>query len=164
MSNANKSLNEFIESTMDTTVDSGSHMNQLLLVTGRNAKGYVTSVSTGTEAMTADNNIALNVNDRTDGEIIKAKTAGGTAYTKKVSYKNEVLAERDDLDGTETQKYLTLDSNVKVQLVNRDQQTVTDISLDTAMIYANGSGSMTAKDMVFELNELGYVCNLYVIE
>ncbi len=167
VSNANVALNALIESTMDATVNDvngDNHLNELLVVTGRNAKGYVTSVSTVTTLVAATNTTAIdNTADRTDAEIILAWNST-TAATKKVSHKNDLLAERDDVTGTETVKYLTLADNVKVQLVNRDQKSVSDVSMDVAVIYANGSGTMTAKNMVFELDQYGYVCNLYVIE
>ena len=156
VSNANKALNALIESTMDATVndmDGNNHLNELLLVTGRSAKGYVTSVTTVTEKATAtDTNAVANTGGLTAFEII----AGSTD----VSYKNGVLKT------AAAGQYLTLDNNVKVQLVNRDQKTVTEISMDVAMVYATNEGNKlnAAKDMVFELNELGYVCNLYVIE
>ncbi len=179
VSNANAAVNAWIESTMDETTtapapDNANHYNELILVTGTNAKGYATSVSTVTESV-SNTTIDDNVNSRpADFEIIKKDATALNETTEAVkAHKAGVLR----VGGTDASgEFLTVDDNVIVKIVNRDLKTCYDSTMSEAMQYANGvdgkdaagavvkDGRLESHDLVFELNEYGYVCALYVID
>ena len=169
VANGNDAVNAAIEATLTGTTD---HENQLLIVTGRNAKGYVTSVldthgmKTGTaaqQALLSENSAGL-----TTGVQIKPDAAPGAAEnaTTVRKYGESVLQLKGDANG-----FLTIAEGCKVMLVNRDLGTTYEISLNEAIRYANGvdkgataDGTLPSHGLVFELNELGYVSALYVID
>jgi len=167
VSNANASLNAKIEGTMTFTANgtAGADANELLVVTGTNAKGYITGVSTVSDLAGAGDSVALaNCGGITAFEKI-APANGGTASA--VTYADGVLT-------CVAGEFLTVDDNCVVKIVNRDLGTVYDSNLSEAMRYAqgidkaggttDGHGQLASHGLVFELNELGYVSALYVID
>ena len=171
VANGNDAVNADIEATL-TGNKNGAVIseNQLIVVTGRNAKGYVTSVmdiasmaangTTAQKAMVTENTAGLNVS------VIKPDAAAALESAATVrKHSNSVLQLKGDANG-----FLTIADGCKVMLVNRDLGTTYDISLNEAIRYSNGvdgaSADSTLKShgMVFELNEYGYVCALYVID
>ncbi len=168
VANGNDAVNLDIEATLTGVKD---HENQLIVVTGRNSKGYVTSIldtkgmAGGTAAQQAL--LAENSAGRTDGVWIKpdATPALESAATVR-KHSNSVLQLVGNANG-----FLTIADGCKVVLVNRDLGTTYDISLNEAIRYSNGvdkgataDGTLPTHGMVFELNEYGYVCALYVID
>ena len=168
VANGNDAVNLDIEATLTGVKD---HENQLIVVTGRNSKGYVTSIldtkdmATGTTAQQAL--LTENSAGRTDGVWIKpdATPALESAATVR-KHSNSVLQLVGNANG-----FLTIADGCKVVLVNRDLGTTYDISLNEAIRYSNGvdkgateDGTLPTHGMVFELNEYGYVCALYVID
>ena len=168
VANGNDAVNLDIEATLTGVKD---HENQLIVVTGRNSKGYVTSIldtkdmAAGTTAQQAL--LAENSAGRTDGVWIKpdATPALESAATVR-KHSNSVLQLVGNANG-----FLTIADGCKVVLVNRDLGTTYDISLNEAIRYSNGvdkgateDGTLPTHGMVFELNEYGYVCALYVID
>ena len=97
--------------------------------------------------------------DGTGSEL--SETANGIRV-----YGNSVLQLATKANG-----FLTIADGCKVKLVNRDLGSTSDITLNEAIRYSNGvdkgataDGTLPSHGMVFELNELGYVCALYVID
>ncbi len=168
VANGNDAVNHDIEATLTGVKD---HENQLIVVTGRNSKGYVTSIldtkgmAGGTAAQQAL--LAENSAGRTDGVWIKPDAAPALESAATVrKHSNSVLQLVGNANG-----FLTIADGCKVVLVNRDLGTTYDISLNEAIRYSNGVDKGTTEDgtlpthgMVFELNEYGYVCALYVID
>ena len=80
-------------------------------------------------------------------------------------YGNSVLQLVGNANG-----FLTIADGCKVKLVNRDLGATYDISLSEALRYSNGvdgdadDGTLKSHGMVFELDQYGYVCALYVID
>ena len=168
VANGNDAVNLDIEATLTGVKD---HENQLIVVTGRNSKGYVTSIldtkgmAAGTAAQQAL--LAENTAGLADGVWIKpdATPALESAATVR-KHSNSVLQLVGNANG-----FLTIADGCKVVLVNRDLGTTYDISLNEAIRYSNGvdkgttaDGTLPTHGMVFELNEYGYVCALYVID
>ena len=71
--------------------------------------------------------------------------------------------------------FLTVADDVIVKIVNRDLKVCYDSNMAEALKYANGvdkpgtpaatpDGLLESHNLVYELNELGYVCALYVID
>ena len=168
VANGNDAVNLDIEATLTGVKD---HENQLIVVTGRNSKGYVTSIldtkgmAGGTAAQQAL--LAENSAGRTDGVWIKPDAAAALESAATVrKHSNSVLQLVGNANG-----FLTIADGCKVVLVNRDLGTTYDISLNEAIRYSNGvdkgataDGTLPTHGMVFELNEYGYVCALYVID
>ncbi len=177
VANGNDAVNADIEATLTGVANTG---NQLIIVTGRNAKGYVTSVidayTIGQSGTNAQKNLLMeNGMLKNGGDVDTASdylvqiapdspaAAGDAATVRK--YGESVLQIVGNANG-----FLTIAEGCKVVLVNRDLGTTYDISLNEAIRYSNGvdgaSADSTLKShgMVFELNEYGYVCALYVID
>ena len=168
VSNNNSKLNEAIEDTMTS--------NELLLVTGRNSKGYITSVTTVATAAAAGDSVALaNVNNFAAGfEIIAKDTTPALENAATKGYGAGVLRiAGTDANGDGT--FLTVADDVIVKIVNRDLKVCYDSNMAEALKYANGvdkpgtpaatpDGLLESHNLVYELNELGYVCALYVID
>ena len=177
VANGNDAVNADIEATLTGVANTG---NQLIIVTGRNAKGYVTSVidayTIGQSGTNAQKNLLMeNGMLKNGGDVDTASdylvqiapdspaAAGNAATVRK--YGESVLQIVGNANG-----FLTIAEGCKVVLVNRDLGTTYDISLNEAIRYSNGvdgaSADSTLKShgMVFELNEYGYVCALYVID
>ncbi len=166
VSNNNSKLNEAIEDTMTS--------NELLLVTGRNSKGYITSVTTVATAAAAGDSVALaNVNNFAAGfEIIAKDTTPALENAATKGYGAGVLR----ISGTDASgAFLTVADDVIVKIVNRDLKVCYDSNMAEALKYANGvdkpgtpaatpDGLLESHNLVYELNELGYVCALYVID
>ena len=177
VANGNDAVNADIEATLTGVANTG---NQLIIVTGRNAKGYVTSVidayTIGQSGTNAQKNLLMeNGMLKNGGDVDTASdylvqiapdspAAAGNANTVR-KYGESVLQIVGNANG-----FLTIAEGCKVVLVNRDLGTTYDISLNEAIRYSNGvdgaSADSTLKShgMVFELNEYGYVCALYVID
>ena len=177
VANGNDAVNADIEATLTGVANTG---NQLIIVTGRNAKGYVTSVidayTIGQSGTNAQKNLLMENGMLKDGGDVDTASdylvqiapdspaaAGNAATVRK--YGESVLQIVGNANG-----FLTIAEGCKVVLVNRDLGTTYDISLNEAIRYSNGvdgaSADSTLKShgMVFELNEYGYVCALYVID
>ena len=177
VANGNDAVNADIEATLTGVANTG---NQLIIVTGRNAKGYVTSVidayTIGQSGTNAQKNLLMENGMLKNGGDVDAASdylvqiapdspaaAGNAATVRK--YGESVLQIVGNANG-----FLTIAEGCKVVLVNRDLGTTYDISLNEAIRYSNGvdgaSADSTLKShgMVFELNEYGYVCALYVID
>ena len=168
VSNNNSKLNEAIEDTMTS--------NELLLVTGRNSKGYITSVTTVATAAAAGDSVALaNVNNFAAGfEIIAKDTTPALENAATKGYGAGVLRIAG-ADANNDGKFLTVADDVIVKIVNRDLKVCYDSNMAEALKYANGvdkpgtpaataDGLLESHNLVYELNELGYVCALYVID
>jgi len=172
VSNGNTKLNEDIEKTL-TGIQNNE--NQLIVVTGTNRKGYVTSIkdtyeitqsgSPAERAMLAENSLANSVQIAPDGNgNALDETEDGIRVCG-----SSVLTLVKGTGGANG--FLTLDDECKVKLVNRDLKEVYDITLSEAIRYANGvdkgatkDGTLPSHGLVFELNEYGYVSTLYVID
>ena len=177
VANGNDAVNADIEATLTDVANTG---NQLIIVTGRNAKGYVTSVidayTIGQSGTNAQKNLLMENGMLKNGGGVDTASdylvqiapdspaaAGNAATVRK--YGESVLQIVGNANG-----FLTIAEGCKVVLVNRDLGTTYDISLNEAIRYSNGvdgaSADSTLKShgMVFELNEYGYVCALYVID
>ena len=177
VANGNDAVNADIEATLTGVANTG---NQLIIVTGRNAKGYVTSVidayTIGQSGTNAQKNLLMengmlknggDVDDASDYLVQIAPdspaAAGNDATVRK--YGESVLQIVGNANG-----FLTIAEGCKVVLVNRDLGTTYDISLNEAIRYSNGvdganaDSTLKSHGMVFELNEYGYVCALYVID
>ena len=154
VSNINTGVNADIETAMAG--------GELIMVTGRNTKGYVTSADTLT-SIAADATSpykALATANCGNGALGTATPVidGSTDVT----YGAGVLT-------VATDDFLTVADDVKVMIVNLDRGTTYESSMAEAIMYANGftadSGTVEAPhDLVFEVNNLGYVCALYVLD
>ena len=177
VASGNDAVNADIEATLTGVAKTG---NQLIIVTGRNAKGYVTSVidayTIGQSGTNAQKNLLMeNGMLKNGGDVDTASdylvqiapdspaAAGNAATVRK--YGESVLQIVGNANG-----FLTIAEGCKVVLVNRDLGTTYDISLNEAIRYSNGvdgagaDSTLKSHGMVFELNEYGYVCALYVID
>ena len=154
VSNINTGVNAAIETAMAG--------GELIMVTGRNTKGYVTSADTLT-SIAADATSpykALATANCGNGALGTATPVidGSTD----VAYGAGVLT-------VATGDFLTVADDVKVMIVNLDRGTTYESSMAEAIMYANGftadSGTVEdPHDLVFEVNNLGYVCALYVLD
>ena len=155
VSNINTGVNADIETAMAG--------GELIMVTGRNTKGYVTSADTLT-SIAADATSpykALAIANCGNGALTTS-TPVITGDATNVAYGAGVLQ-------VEANDYLTVADDVKVMIVNLDRGTTYESSMAEAIMYANGftadSGTVEAPhDLVFEVNNLGYVCALYVLD
>ena len=154
MSNINTGVNAAIETAMAG--------GELIMVTGRNTKGYVTSADTLT-AIAADATSPYKA-------LATANCGNGalTTATPVISGSTDVAYGAGVLT-VATGDFLTVADDVKVMIVNLDRGTTYESSMAEAIMYANGftadSGTVEAPhDLVFEVNNLGYVCALYVLD
>ncbi len=166
VANGNDAVNAAIEATLTGTV---THENQLFVVTGRNSKGYVTSIMDTSDMASSTPTLEALLNANSAGlddvQIAPDSTATAGNATTVRKYGESVLQIVGNANG-----FLTIAEGCKVVLVNRDLGTTYDISLNEAIRYSNGvdgasaDSTLPSHGMVFELNELGYVCALYVID
>ncbi len=154
VSNINTGVNAAIETAMAG--------GELIMVTGRNTKGYVTSADTLT-SIAADATSPYKA-------LATANCGNGalTAATPVISGSTDVAYGAGVLT-VATGDFLTVADDVKVMIVNLDRGTTYESSMAEAIMYANGftadSGTVEAPhDLVFEVNNLGYVCALYVLD
>ena len=169
VANGNDAVNAAIEATLTGTV---THENQLFVVTGRNSKGYVTSIMDTSDMASSTPTLEalLNANSAGRDDVQIAPDGTGSELSETANgirvYGNSVLQLATKANG-----FLTIADGCKVKLVNRDLGSTSDITLNEAIRYSNGvdkgataDGTLPSHGMVFELNELGYVCALYVID
>ena len=169
VANGNDAVNAAIEATLTGTV---THENQLFVVTGRNSKGYVTSIMDTSDMASSTPTLEalLNANSAGRDDVQIAPDDTGSELSETANgirvYGNSVLQLATKANG-----FLTIADGCKVKLVNRDLGSTSDITLNEAIRYSNGvdkgataDGTLPSHGMVFELNELGYVCALYVID
>ena len=154
VSNINTGVNAAIETAMAG--------GELIMVTGRNTKGYVTSADTLT-SIAADATSPYKA-------LATANCGNGalTTATPVISGSTDVAYGAGVLT-VATGDFLTVADDVKVMIVNLDRGTTYESSMAEAIMYANGftadSGTVEAPhDLVFEVNNLGYVCALYVLD
>ena len=117
----------------------------------------------------AGDSVALaNVNNFAAGfEIIAKDTTPALENAATKGYGAGVLR----ISGTDASgAFLTVADDVIVKIVNRDLKVCYDSNMAEALKYANGvdsadaDGLLESHNLVYELNELGYVCALYVID
>ena len=155
VSNINTGVNADIETAMAG--------GELIMVTGRNTKGYVTSADTLTSiAADATSPYKALATANCGNGALTAATPVITGDATNVAYGAGVLQ-------VAANDYLTVADDVKVMIVNLDRGTTYESSMAEAIMYANGftadSGTVEAPhDLVFEVNNLGYVCALYVLD
>ncbi len=178
VANGNDAVNAAIEQTLTGSIATplsgtkANHENQLIVVTGRNSKGYVTSImdtwdmaqasaTAAQQALVAENSHGLTGGVRIAPDATAALESANTVR----KYGDSVLQLIGNANG-----FLTIADGCKVKLVNRDLGATYDISLNEAIRYANGvdgatpDSTLKSHGLVFELNDLGYVCALYVID
>ncbi|MCM1296727.1 MAG: S-layer homology domain-containing protein [Muribaculaceae bacterium] len=157
VSNMNDELNRAIEAAMAD--------HELIVVQSRNNRGYITAIAEVSD-LAASNDVAkANCGIQDDGSnftgLATPIIVAGDDADGDISISGEVLTQK--ISGG-NDRFLTIADNCIVKIVNLDLQTSYDSTLSAAVQYHNNVGTNGRHDLVFELNELGYVCCIYIID